>query len=442
MYFCDMDDKMLQKALDSLRIEEINEVQKASISAHLESDEVVLHAPTGSGKTLAFLLPLIDKLDGDNKNVQTLIICPSRELVLQVEEVFRSMKTGFKSNACYGGHSMRTEIKNLSSPPAVLVATPGRLADHLRRETFETNELHHIIFDEFDKTLDLGFENEVKEIMGELPSVQSKTLVSATKAIDIPDYLKFSDPERLFFEKKESKQLEQFYVQAEDQDKLSLLYRLLCSFRNSSSLVFCNHREAVERISELLNSEGIVHDIFHGGLKQDERERALLKFRNGSHYILLCTDLAARGLDIPEIQNVVHYQLPKDEATFVHRTGRTARMHATGKSFLVLAQKEYLPKYLKESPEKLPLAPHYKLPEMPEWKTLYIGAGKKEKVNKIDIVGFMFKQAQLPKDGLGLIEVKDHCAYAAIKREYFGDLLQKIKGLKLKKQKVKFSVSR
>jgi superfamily II DNA/RNA helicase len=206
-------------------------------------------------------------------------------------------------------------------------------------------------------------------------------------------------------------------------------------------LVFCNHREAVDRISDLLWNRGIIHDIFHGGMEQEDRERSLLKFRNGTHQLLITTDLASRGLDIPEIEYIVHYQLPHNEEAFTHRNGRTARMHAKGTSYLILSEDEKLD-YLKGKQEVEELPEKLSLPEITPWATLYIAAGKKDKINKVDIVGLLLQKGELAKDELGLIEVLDNTSYAAVKRKQIEKVVNRLKGEKIKNKKVKIEVSK
>lgn len=338
---------------------------------------------------------------------------------------------------------MRTERNNLSEAPAVLIGTPGRIADHIRRESFDPLNIDMLVLDEFDKSLEFGFQKEMEAIIGECRYLKQRLLISATASLEIPAFAGLIDPKELnFLEDEAPAGLTVKLVKATGNDKLDSLLNLLCVLGDGAALVFCNHREAVERISDLLMEQGLAHDIFHGGLKQEDRERALIKFRNGSHEVLITTDLAARGLDIPEIRHVVHYQIPGNEAAFVHRNGRTARMHSEGTSYLVLSEKEYAPEYLSPTPEtfKLPTTPP--LPKLPEWATLYIGAGKKDKIRKVDVVGLLLQKGQLEKDELGLIELQDHAAYAAVKRDKIQDVERLLRHEKLKKKKVKIAISR
>jgi len=433
---------MIKKALENLKISTLNEMQHAALNADKRSD-IVLLAPTGSGKTLAFLLPLLSVLDATVPFVQALILVPSRELALQIEQVFKSMGNGIKVNCCYGGHSTKIESNNLSQPPALLIGTPGRIAHHLRRETFSADKITTLILDEFDKSLEFGFQEDMTYIIRQLPALKKRVLTSATKMQEIPSFTGVKHPIEINFlqNKSNAPDLKLKAVVTEAADKLEALFALVCKIGDKATLIFCNHRDAVERISELLWHQGLVHDIFHGGMEQEDRERALLKFRNGSHRILITTDLASRGLDIPEIEHVIHYQLPHNEEAFTHRNGRTARMHAKGTSYLVLAPDE-LPSYLKKIPEIEELPSKNRIPKPTEWETLYIAAGKKDKINKVDIVGLLLKKGELAKEDLGLIEVLDHTSYAAVKSNKISALLNLIKAEKIKNKKVKIEVSR
>jgi superfamily II DNA/RNA helicase len=433
---------MIKNALENLKISTLNEMQHAALNADKRSD-IILLAPTGSGKTLAFLLPLLDFLDANVPFVQALILVPSRELALQIEQVFKSMGNGIKVNCCYGGHSTKIESNNFTQPPALLIGTPGRIAHHLRRENFSTDKIATLILDEFDKSLEFGFQEDMAYIIRQLPALKKRVLTSATKMQEIPAFTGVKHPVEINFlhNKSNAPDLKLKAVVTEAADKLEALFSLVCKIGDKATLIFCNHRDAVERISELLWHQGLVHDIFHGGMEQEDRERALLKFRNGSHRILITTDLASRGLDIPEIEHVIHYQLPHNEEAFLHRNGRTARMNAKGTSYLILAPDE-LPSYLKQMPEIEELPAKNIIPQATPWETLYIAAGKKDKINKVDIVGLLLKKGELDKEDLGLIEVLDHTSYAAVKSDKIRKVVNLIKAEKIKNKKVKIEVSR
>ena len=433
---------MLKKSLENLNITALNEMQHAALAAAKKGDMILL-SPTGSGKTLGFLLPLLNLLDVKIPTVQALILAPSRELALQIEQVFKMMGTGFKVNCCYGGHPVKIERNNLSQPPAVLIGTPGRIAHHLRRQSFGTDTIHTLILDEFDKSLEFGFQEDMEYIIKQLPAVKKRILTSATQMQEIPAFTGIHHPTEVNFlgNKTNAPDIVIKAVISPAADKLDTLFSLICKIGIGPALVFCNHREAVERISDLLWDLGLVHDVFHGGMEQEYRERALLKFRNGSHRLLITTDLASRGLDIPEIEYIVHYQLPHNEEAFTHRNGRTARMHAKGTAYLILTEDEKLP-WLKKSPEIEQMPEKLVVPEPTPWATLYIAAGKKDKVNKIDIVGLLLRKGGLEKEDLGLIEVLDHSSYAAVNRNKIDYTITLIKNEKIKNKKVKIEISR
>ena len=433
---------MVEKVLENLKIASLNEMQQASVAAWKKGGDVVLLAPTGSGKTIGFLLPILNNLRADVKGVQALVLVPSRELALQIESVFKQMATGFKVNCCYGGHSVRTERNNLEQAPAVLIGTPGRIAYHLRHENFDESTISTLVLDEFDKALEFGFQEDMSYIIHKLLSLKQRLLTSATAMEEIPGFTGVKNPKEINFLKdvKVVPDLKLKKVLTTAEDKLDTLLKLICKIGNKNTLIFCNHRETVDRISDLLIDKDLAHDIFHGGMEQDERERALLKFRNGSIKILITTDLASRGLDIPEVQCIIHYQLPYTEDAFLHRNGRTARMNAKGTAYLIVADDEKYP-FLKADIETENLKGNFVLPGDSEWQTLYIAAGKKDKVNKIDIVGLLLKKGGLQKEDVGLIEVKDQSSYVAVKRNMINRILKSLANEKIKGKKVKIEVA-
>lgn len=433
---------MVDKVLEKLKITSLNDMQIAAVAAAAKGSDVVLLAPTGSGKTLAFLLPVLSKLSTEAKGVQALVLVPSRELALQIEQVFRQMGTGFKVNCCYGGHPVKTERNNFEQPPALLIGTPGRIAYHLRHENFDESGITTLVLDEFDKALEFGFQEDMSYIIGKLLSLNQRMLTSATAMEEIPDFTGIQGAAEIDFlkDRKVAPDLLLRKVETTAADKLDTLFQLICKIGNQRTLIFCNHRETVDRISDLLIDKDLAHDIFHGGMEQDERERALLKFRNGSIKILITTDLAARGLDIPEVDAIVHYQLPYTEDAFLHRNGRTARMNAKGTAYLVIAEDEKYP-FLKTDIAIESLKGKFELPKDSEWQTLYIAAGKKDKVNKIDIVGLLIKKGGLQKEDVGLIEVKDQTSYVAIKRKMVGKVLKALVNERIKNKKVKIEIA-
>jgi superfamily II DNA/RNA helicase len=434
-----------ESILAKLKIKSLNEMQLASIDAMASHNNVLLLSATGSGKTLAFLLPLVNKLSKENKNTQAIIIVPSRELAMQIENVFKSMGTGLKVTCCYGGHLRETEENNLKQPPALLIGTAGRLADHIRRGNITLDSIETLILDEFDKSLELGFQDEMSYIINALKSINKRILTSATEAVEIPAYVAMSDMVKLHFltaEPAENK-LAIKTLQSDGKDKLETLFRLICMLGNRSTIVFCNHRESVERTSKWLKEKDIINEFYHGAMEQQERDAALCKFRNGTTNVLVTTDLAARGLDIANIRYIVHYHLPGTEDVFTHRNGRTARMEASGTAILILSPEETLPAYINtDTIEKIELPENSTLPDKPQWSTLFIAAGKKDKVNKIDIVGFLSNKGQLKKEDIGLIEVKDFFSFVAVKKIKVGQTLRLINDQKIKNKKVKIAIAK
>lgn len=433
----------IESALSNLNISELNPMQVASLEADKTASNLVLLADTGSGKTLSFLLPIAQQLDRESTLTQAMIIAPSRELALQIEQVFKKMGTGFKITCCYGGHLRETEENNLKQAPALVVGTPGRLADHIRRGNISTTHIETLVLDEFDKSLEQGFEEEMSYIIGSLPALKKRILTSATEAVEIPAFVGLQDPVEInFLTGEKAAMLEVQYVKSDDSDKSETLFNLICALGNRSTIIFCNQREFVENVSAFLKDKGITNVFYHGAMEQRDRDAALCKFRNGSSNVLVTTDLAARGLDIPNIRYIIHYQLPDTQETYTHRNGRTARMDASGTAILILAPKEYLPAYITAAPKEITLPETVELPQKPVWTTFFIGAGKKDKVNKVDIVGFLTNRGKLKKEDIGLIEVKDFFSFVAIRKSKASTTLHLVQSEKIKNKKVKIDVAK
>lgn len=426
--------------LKTLGLQAFNEMQQEFFAKASDSDQLMLLAPTGSGKTLAYLLPLVKLLDNNQSVVQALVIVPSRELALQIEQVFKSLKTSFKVTTCYGGHSMKTEQNALLDAPAVIIATPGRLSEHVVNEAFDPSTVRLVVLDEFDKSLQFGFHEQLKVIFEKLPGDQRHFLTSATQLSRLPEFLPFTSVVEVDYLKDapESK-LRLQLVRTTSVEKVETLMRLIAGFGHEVCLVFCNHRDAVDRISALLSGNQFEHAVLHGGMEQIDREKNLIKFRNGTHHVLIATDLASRGLDIPEIKHVVHYQLPPKEDAFIHRNGRTARMHAAGQSYLVQANDEQLPEYIRDPIVELEVPEKITLPEPSPWACLYISAGKKDKISRGDVVGMLTKKGGLNPEQIGLITILDSATYVAIERDQMHVLLEKVSQERIKKVKVRLA---
>ena len=438
-----LDSGTISKMLTPLKIDELNELQLAALKAGEEDKDLILLSDTGSGKTLGYLLPILALMDEKATGTQALVIVPSRELAIQIEQVFKLMGTGLKVTCCYGGHLRETEENNLIEAPALIIGTPGRLADHLRRGNIHPETIRTLVLDEFDKSLELGFQEEMEAIIASLRSLTKRILTSATAAVEVPAFVGLRTEQTLDFlsgEKPERLALQ--LVKSPDADKLETLFRLICRIGDRSAVVFCNHRESVERVSAFLKEKSIVNVFYHGALEQPERDSALAKFRNGSSDVLVTTDLASRGLDVPNIRYIIHYHLPATEDVFIHRNGRTARMDASGTAILLLSPEERLPSFITETPILVELPEKAVLPAKPKWTTLFISLGKKDKVNKVDIVGLFSHKGMLKKDDIGLIEVKDFFSFAGIRKSTVQQVLELIKNEKLKNKKVKIDVAK
>ena len=431
----------IDKILKKLRISELNEMQQHAAEAILCSDgDVVLLSPTGTGKTLAYLLPLIQQLDATSDDVQALVVVPGRELALQSDTVLRDMGSGIRSASCYGGRATMDEHRKLKEVnPQIIFGTPGRLNDHLDKENINRYHIRWLVIDEFDKCLAMGFHQEMQKLIKSLPALQRRILLSATNAEQIPQFVNMAKKGTLVDflpeEEQTSERVTLYEVKSPQKDKLETLRNLLLGFGDESSIVFLNYRDSVERVNNYLTEQGFVTSFFHGGLEQKQREAALYRFSNGSANVLVATDLASRGLDIPGIQNIIHYHMPESEEGYVHRVGRTARWDKQGRAFFITGPEEHIPEYVEGNIEE------YSLPSLPRegqgvslprMATLYIGKGKKDKVSKGDIVGFLCKKGGLQADEIGRIDVNDRYTYVAVKREKLQQVIRQTQGEKIK----------
>lgn len=432
----------IPQILERLNITALNQMQLDTQQAIKAKKDVMVLSATGSGKTLAFLLPIISQLEQNLGKVQALVIVPTRELALQIEQVFRSLQSGFKATCIYGGHSTKTESLSLSETPSVIIGTPGKISYHIRNENFDPLDVEFLVLDEFDKSLELGFQVEMEMIIENIIHVKQKILTSATQMDEIPEFAQVNNLAVVNYLNQESHtpDLDLKVLHTKSKDKLKLLMQVVSEHPEGPSLIFCNHREAAERVSDLLWDKGLSNGIYHGGMVQPDREKALVKFRNGTHAVLVTTDLASRGLDIPDVQQVIHYQIPFTEESFTHRNGRTARMKASGKAYLLLADDEYAPDYVTAPIQEITEIEDFKMFDASKWATIYIAAGKKDKVNKIDVVGLLYKKANLQKEEIGLIEVFDHMSYVAVSRKKAQQAINAIKNEKIKGRKYKIGL--
>lgn len=432
--------KNQRNILDKLNIEKLNPMQEEAQMAIHSNPEIVLLSPTGTGKTLAFLMPVIQELDPECQEIQVLILAPSRELAIQIEQVTREMGTGYKTNAVYGGRAGSQDKIDLKHRPAILIGTPGRVADRIRRESFSCEFIKVLILDEFDKSLEIGFETEMKEIVDALPNVKKRILTSATQEVEVPEFVGLINPVFINYLHEGIPNLKVKTIISPSKDKLETLVDALSFIGNQPGIVFCNYKDTIQRVSDFLTDNKIKHGCFYGDMEQIDRERALIKFRNGTHQLLIATDLAARGIDVPEIKFIIHYQLPHRAHEFTHRNGRTARMHNEGTAYVLCWEKEELPDFIQEMKLEQYVLATASIPEASKWTTLHISGGRRDKISKGDIAGLFLKQGNLNKEELGTIELKPDCSYVAVPVSKVNSIIELINNSKLKTKKIRVSI--
>lgn len=436
----------IETTLHKLRIEELNAMQQDTIDAVLHSDrDVVVLAPTGSGKTLAYLLPLATRLDPALDEVQAVVIVPGRELAMQSNDVFRRMGTGLRSECLYGGRPTMDEHRTLMrTHPQIVFCTPGRLNDHIDKLNFSTDHVRWLVVDEFDKCLRMGFRAEMQKALESLPNVERRLLLSATDAEEMPSFVRMGRTERIDYRTSDEQTPDRiglYTVASPDKDKIDTLGRMLYAFGQQQTIVFMNYRDGVERVAKWLADKGFAVSSLHGGLDQRQREEAVYRFANQSVNILVGTDLAARGLDIPEVDNVIHYNLPVGEDEYIHRVGRTGRWESTGRAFMIVGPEEQMPEYVKEPTMDFVIPDAKPVPPVPRMTTLYIGKGKKDKISKGDILGFLCKTCGLQGTDIGRIDVYERYAYAAVASGKARKVVKDAAGLKIKGVKTRVELA-
>lgn len=434
-------DFILTEVLKRIKIDALNPMQQEMWAVGEKNNDMILLSPTGSGKTLAYMFPLCRHINIDSEKLQVVVVMPSRELAQQSEEVLKSLRLPIRSMSVYGGRPAMEEHRRLREiKPQVLFATPGRLLDHIEKENISLAAVNMVVVDEFDKSLELGFSREMEGLAVRLPRKGVKRVyLSATDVTGETVFQSFVGGNKLHrLDYSATHEIENrcslYEVSSPRKDKLQTLGELLTFIGGRPTIVFVGHRESVGRIAGYLDDLGFYVESYHGGLDQEQRERSLYKFRSGSSNILVSTDLAARGLDIPEVETVIHYHLPLTEDVFTHRCGRATRWENVGESYLLRGPEETLPAFL-PTVEKIQELPTEVKPTAPIWTTLYIGRGKKEKLSKVDIVGLLCKKGGLRSEEIGKIDVKEHKSYVAVVRKKVRSLLNNIKGEKIKGMK-------
>lgn len=430
---------------ERLGISDLNDLQKSVLKNLKISSSAIIYSPTGSGKTLAFSVTLLKALKNfDTEKLQAVIIAPSRELVIQISDVIRPIAPDYKVTSLYGGHNVADEKNSLQNVPSIIVGTPGRLLDHANRGNIDLTNVRQLILDEFDKCLELGFEEEMRKQLKKMPNLSRKILTSATILKDIPDFVNLREYVTLdFLESAEnpSERTTVWQVKSEEKDKLAALRTLLYSIPKGKTIIFANYRDAVSRIYQNLKDNQISAGIYHGALEQMDREKAIAMFNNESYPILVSTDLGSRGLDIKEVKNIIHYHLPVSQESYTHRNGRTARVDKTGDVYILTHQDEQLPDFVT-------IDDTFNLSEKCEQKsilnrnsTLYFKAGKKEKISKADIVGFIANNSQIAPNEIGVINVYDHYALVAVPKHKAKTAIAQLLKAKIKGKKIRIEIA-
>ncbi len=339
--------KEMYQAIADMGFEEPTTIQNRSIPYMLDGKDVIGQAQTGTGKTAAFGIATLERIDPRNKELQVVILCPTRELAIQVSEELKNLskyKKGIRILPVYGGQPIGRQIKALKEGVQIVIGTPGRVMDHLNRRTLKMNGVKIIILDEADEMLDMGFRDDIETILRKIPEQRQTILFSATmpKAILNLTRRYQSNPQLIKLVHKEMTvpNVEQFFVEVKQQAKTEVLSRLIDLHDLKLSLVFCNTKRRVDELVESLKARGYLADGLHGGLQQKQRDSVMSKFRGGEIDILVATDVAARGIDVGATDAVFNYDIPTDDEYYVHRIGRTARAGKAGRAFTFVTGKE------------------------------------------------------------------------------------------------------
>ena len=335
------------RAVTEMGFEAASPIQARAIPVLMEGRDVIGQAQTGTGKTAAFGIPILEKIDPKSRKLQALVLCPTRELAIQVADEMRRLcrfMHGIKVLPIYGGQDIGKQIRSLKGGIQLIIGTPGRVMDHMRRHTLKFDELHTIVLDEADEMLNMGFREDIETILKDVPEERQTILFSATMPQPILDITKNyqRDAKLVKVVKKELtvQNIDQYYYEVKEKNKEEVLSRLLDMYNPKRSLVFCNTKRRVDELTGALQGRGYFAEGLHGDMKQSQRDRVMNGFRNGKTEILIATDVAARGIDVDDVEAVFNYDLPQDDEFYVHRIGRTGRAGRVGKAFTFIVGRE------------------------------------------------------------------------------------------------------
>ena len=437
--------------LESLGYLQMTAIQAESLPLTLAGQDLIAQAKTGSGKTAAFALPLLCKLNPRDFGAQALILCPTRELATQVAGEIRRLaryQQNIKVVTLCGGQSIGPQIGSLEHGAHIIVGTPGRIKDHLRKQTLSINRVSTLVLDEADRMLDMGFMEDITAIIEQTPSQRQTLLFSATYPDDIRSLSDRFTRDAVWVSAEslhDEQQIQQHFYICEKSAKPAALEKLLTHYAPSSAVIFCNTRESTKALCSYLKAAGMPALALHGDLEQRDRDQVLVAFRQQSCRLLVATDVAARGLDIDDLPLVINYDTPRDPEVYVHRIGRTGRAGKSGRALSLICDRErykldtignYLGRELEiEAVETLRHSIEVLPP--PIFVTLCILGGRKDKVRPGDILGALTGEAGIKGSAVGKIDVMDYAAYVAIESKHADQALARLRDGKIKGRKFK-----
>jgi ATP-independent RNA helicase DbpA len=425
--------------LDHLGFTEMTPIQAEALPVLLEGKDVMGHASTGTGKTAAFGLPLLSKITPNSQLPGALVLCPTRELARQVAEEIRRLAWALPNTnvvTICGGESIGHQRSSLVNGVDVVVGTPGRVLDHIGRETLDLREVSTLVLDEADRMLDMGFIDDVAEIIEATASDRQTILMSATMSGSVRDVSQRFQKDATYLsvvDEEESPDITQILYDIGDSDRIEALNRVLGHHRPKSAVIFCNERATCGEVVLKLRDAGHSAQAMHGGLEQRDRDDVLVLFSNGSLRYLVATNVAARGIDIDELDAVINFELPHDPNSYVHRIGRTGRAGVEGVAINLIdgTERRRLAEYDAQLAEIPPtpissLSEDFDAPKSAPMRTVAIQGGKKDKLRPGDIVGALTNDFGVPNETIGLITIRDRIAFVAIERRYAQKALQGI----------------
>ena len=472
-------DKYIIKALYNLNYKTPSKVQEEVIPRLLKKEDVIVKSKTGSGKTASFGIPICENIDIENNNVQALIVVPTRELALQVKDEISNIGRlkKIRCSAIFGKQPIKEQIRELKQRVHIVVATPGRIIDHIGRNTINLDDIKYFIIDEADKMLNKGFIEDMEFILNKIPKKSAKGLISATIDDDIQyicdKYLKVSNILDIKYnELFDKKQIIENKIKSSENDKYKNLKSIIYMENPTSLIIFCNTKDKVKKLYENMKKDGFLVEELHGDMSQDKRIFVIKDFKNNKFNILISTDVAARGIHIDDISLVINYDVPRDKENYIHRIGRTGRKDSYGKAITIFTDKD--DKYINEIEAylgyEIKVLEELKIDDIDKGKIkfekkskevlknrknkmieknihsevtkIYINAGKKKKIRVIDIVGAFSNLPGINNEDIGVVEVQDLCSYVDILNYKGEELVKKYKEISIKKKMVKLRKDR